>query len=99
MILLPPSPWLSGGTIAASSVLLPNQLLQTVSASTSIINNAGAPIAPAIGSNHIKSATDINIDTSGTRTNRNSTNADYEQSTVSLNAETSRPSSYIVSNT
>ncbi|XP_046803581.1 uncharacterized protein LOC111674930 isoform X2 [Lucilia cuprina] len=29
MIVPPPSPWLSGGTISASSVLLPHQLLQT----------------------------------------------------------------------
>lgn len=29
MVVPPPSPWLSGGTISASSVLLPHQLLQT----------------------------------------------------------------------
>lgn len=81
MIVPPPSPWLSGGTISASSVLLPHQLLQTAKH-----DMAGASSNQTIDSSKSAAAAHASTSSAGDR-----------QSPLTLITETSRPSSYIVS--
>uniref|UniRef100_A0A1I8M4D0 PHD-type domain-containing protein n=1 Tax=Musca domestica TaxID=7370 RepID=A0A1I8M4D0_MUSDO len=79
MIVPPPSPWLSGGTISASSVLLPHQLLQTAKH-----DMAGASSNQTIDSSKSTAAAHASTSSAGDR-----------QSPLTLITETSRPSSYI----
>ncbi|XP_053968137.1 transcription initiation factor TFIID subunit 3-like isoform X2 [Anastrepha ludens] len=79
-IVPPPSPWSSGGTISASSVLLPQQLLQSATAQEHLGFSSkadGGLLANTIA---------------GTTRSLSSTES---QNPVPLISETSRPSSYI----
>ncbi|XP_023159186.1 transcription initiation factor TFIID subunit 3 isoform X3 [Ceratitis capitata] len=75
----PPSPWSSGGTISASSVLLPQQLLQSSKIQEQLSHNSSA---------------DGGLILNATTASRQFSSADH-QSPVPLISETSRPSSYI----
>uniref|UniRef100_W8AM45 Uncharacterized protein n=1 Tax=Ceratitis capitata TaxID=7213 RepID=W8AM45_CERCA len=77
----PPSPWSSGGTISASSVLLPQQLLQS------------SKIQEQLSHNNIA---DGGLISNATTASRQFSSADH-QSLVPLISETGRPSSYIAS--
>ncbi|XP_073832908.1 TBP-associated factor 3 [Musca autumnalis] len=81
MLVPPPSPWLSGGTISASSVLLPHQLLQTAK------HDMGASSTTSSSNNQTSD--------SHSKSHASSSSGGDRQSPLTLITETSRPSSYI----